>query len=165
MKTAKRPANHNQAPTDLKLLERRVTFEEAIEIAKSVHGRLPTLLEFIGTLKGNLEIYNQKRYWLGHEPNIKLSTHYRLDYENGTMERVSKEEWDAIPAEQRIFAYRGKGPFSVFVAEKSDIRLEILPFMGREDDACVALVCYGDVLAKAEAALKRLKRGIEGSGA
>ena len=109
----------------IKLLNKRATYPEALELARRMNSRLPTLKEFIISLKDNPKLYRQSKgdwYWLGDEPGISIPGHYKINYEKGTIEKVYESQWLALPLEERAYAWKGDGPLALFVYNDSPVR-------------------------------------------
>lgn len=104
------------------------THAEATEKAAKLGGELPSLREFIFWLKDpknyELAIERCSCNWLRDDRSIEervaalerkdkagigATGYRRINFERGTLEMVSDEEYEALPPEERAWAYYGTG--------------------------------------------------------
>lgn len=125
------------------LLDQRENFADSKKVAAEFGGRLPTKTEFIKALK-DPKFYEEARgtwYWLSDDPGLKISGASKIDYEKGDIVSVSQKEYDALPREQRAWAYKGSGPLALGVDYYDyDVRLALGTDVSPEGAARVAVV-------------------------
>ena len=164
MAKVKQSKDNHRASGLLKLFDQRVTFHEANEIAKSMSTRLPTLSEFILSLRDDPNLYDQSKgnsYWLSDRLPARLSEHCRINFEKGVLEKITEDVWKNLPEEQRAYVWKGKMHMAIFIHSDRPDRYGVmsLAFSERPDGvASVALADIQNIMDAARAALARLKR-------
>ena len=93
------------------ILDQCATRSEAKRIATVNGSRLISVKEFILAIKDPTQYkrLEGRRYWTA-DYGLKLSGYCKIDYENGTIVKVSESEWEKLTREQRAYAYGGSGP-------------------------------------------------------
>ena len=91
----------------IKLLDRTAYYQDALELARKNHTRVPTFSEFMRALKDDKKLYNQcvgHEFWVVNNLGIDVDGNCRIDYEKGTVEEISSKGWLALPDKQRAYA-------------------------------------------------------------
>jgi hypothetical protein len=102
----------------IQIVNQSANYQDSKRIAAENGGRLVTLKEFITALKTDSTLFDRSRrnwYWLGDEPGLKLSGYCKIDYENGTIASISEKKWNALPLEEKAYAYEGNGPLALYI--------------------------------------------------
>ncbi len=140
-----------ESQVTINIIYERAGYQRMQELAKEMNSRLPTLKEFITSLKNNPNLYAQTKgelFWLADEPGLAINGCCKIDYDRGTIKEVSKSQRDALPRAQRAHAYSGDGPLILGVYSPAhDGRLSLAAADSLNSQARVALV----PLAKAQA--------------
>lgn len=102
------------------VLDQRATFADAKKIAGEHKGRLPTLQEFIRVLKDPEQFgkLSGDWYWTGEEQSpIKPEGYCKIDYDQFSLVEIAKNEWDALPKDQKAYMLAGKGAVEISLGE------------------------------------------------
>ena len=108
------------------ILHQKGNYADSMKIASQNGGRLAPLKEFITQLKDDA-FYQQAKgawYWLDGK-GLDLVGHCRIDYDKGTLNKVTKEAWDSLPIRERAYAWKGSGPLALGVLYVRDGRLGV----------------------------------------
>jgi hypothetical protein len=129
--------------TPIVILDQRVDFAGAQLIVKSTGDQqLPSLKEFILWLSidANFQHAQGSNYWLREKSKLKISEHCKIDYKNGSIKPVSKEEWEKLPEGHRAWASPGKRAIQLMVGRSFEDGLVIHANYYPSNLAQVALV-------------------------
>jgi len=111
------------------VLDHRAGRYEAEQIAKKNGGQLLTVKDFIQLLNDPIKYAKMKNdwYWTANT-GIVLSGYLKIDYENGTLGKVSEEEYGKLAVKKRAYAMWGSGPVALAVGYGGDIKYHGIQF-------------------------------------
>ena len=110
-------ATKSASKTAIQFVPQRADYSYSERVAKEHGGRLATLREFLVALKDPQQFENLKgySYWLSGA-GLDVSKYCKLDHEKGMFVELREEEWNALPANEKVFICPGSGPLLLGVA-------------------------------------------------
>jgi hypothetical protein len=104
-------------------LPHRIGRYDTEKVARANGGRLLIVKEFIGVLKDPIQYAKMKNdwYWTA-DTGLDFLGYLKIDYKDGTLEKVSENEYSKLPIMQRAYSSGGNGPVAIAVGYGGDIK-------------------------------------------
>ena len=107
------------------ILEHKASYTESKLITEEYGGRLATLKDMIIQLGADSTFsdrVNGQGFWLGDNPGLKVKGWCRINYLEGALEPVSREEWEELTPKDRAYSPGGLGPVALGFSYKDGDR-------------------------------------------
>lgn len=94
-------------------------YSKSQSIAKARGGRPITLQEAIQLARSDPNLFEKiegKWFYIDGRLDAKMNGFYKVNYENGTLEQVPAEDWNALPYNDRAYVYGGSRPPSLLIS-------------------------------------------------